>query len=185
MMKKTNNSNSNAGFTLVELMIVLSIIAILAVVLVPKVGAMKNSVKDQGVTVNVNTVRAFLETKIASKPSVATAAQATAEATRLLGLFNASFTVDSVLANPFSMGTTAVAYSAANMTSQANSVIFYGSAVAATPNFSAAAVTADAAYALATNALYKGKVFVLVLADAYVVWGYDSTGTKIPYQVIR
>lgn len=51
------------GFTLIELMIVLAVIAILAVVLVPKAGVFKNNAKNAGVTTNVNTVRALLESK--------------------------------------------------------------------------------------------------------------------------
>lgn len=51
------------GFTLIELMIVLAIIAILAVVIVPKSGIFKNQAKNAGVITNVNTVRAYLESK--------------------------------------------------------------------------------------------------------------------------
>lgn len=51
------------GFTLIELMIVLAIIAILAVVIVPKSGIFKKNAKTAGVTTNMNTVRAYLETK--------------------------------------------------------------------------------------------------------------------------
>lgn len=53
------------GFTLIELMIVLAIIAILAVVIVPKSGIFKKNAKTAGVTTNMNTVRAYLETKTA------------------------------------------------------------------------------------------------------------------------
>ena len=59
-MKKLNKK----GFTLIELMIVLAIIAILAVVLVPKAGQMKDSARNAGVTTNVNAVRGALKQKL-------------------------------------------------------------------------------------------------------------------------
>ena len=55
---------SKKGFTLIELMIVLAIIAILAMVLVPKAGIFKSQSKNAGVYTNVNTVRAYLENKV-------------------------------------------------------------------------------------------------------------------------
>lgn len=57
------------GFTLIELMIVLAIIAILAIVLIPKASIFKGQAKNSGVTTNVNTVRAYLQTKIKSDGS--------------------------------------------------------------------------------------------------------------------
>jgi len=59
-MKKSTKK----GFTLIELMIVLAIIAILAMVLVPKAGIFKTQSKSAGVYTNVNTVRAYLENKV-------------------------------------------------------------------------------------------------------------------------
>lgn len=55
------------GFTLIELMIVLAIIAILAVVLIPKSNIFKSNARASGVITNVNTVQAYLETKTGDK----------------------------------------------------------------------------------------------------------------------
>ncbi|MEY7999864.1 type II secretion system protein [Clostridium sp. Mt-5] len=63
-MKKQLNLKKKSGFTLIELMIVLAIIAILAVVLIPKSQIFKGQSKNAGVTTNVNTVRGYLETKV-------------------------------------------------------------------------------------------------------------------------
>lgn len=63
-MKKQLNLKKKNGFTLIELMIVLAIIAILAVVLIPKSQIFKGQSRNAGVTTNVNTVRGYLETKV-------------------------------------------------------------------------------------------------------------------------
>jgi len=54
-MKKIMNSK---GFTLVELMMVIAIIAILALVLIPKAAFMKQSAKDAGLETNIRVVEA-------------------------------------------------------------------------------------------------------------------------------
>lgn len=68
-MELTENlkaTRKKKGFTLIELMIVLAIIAILAIILVPKASIFKNQAKDSGVTTNVNTIRAYLQTKVSN-----------------------------------------------------------------------------------------------------------------------
>lgn len=56
-------SNIKKGFTLVEIMIVISIIGILSVVLIPKVGAIKIEAKNNSVRTNVSLVRSYLENR--------------------------------------------------------------------------------------------------------------------------
>lgn len=58
------NKRNNQGFTLLELMIVISIIGILAVVLIPKFSSLKNNAKEAGLYTNVQSIRVYLESKI-------------------------------------------------------------------------------------------------------------------------
>lgn len=52
------------GFTLIELMIVIAVIGILAVVMVPKFGGVKDSAKTTGVITNVRSVESYVNANI-------------------------------------------------------------------------------------------------------------------------
>ncbi|WP_163193156.1 type II secretion system protein [Clostridium thermarum] len=85
------------AFTLIELMIVLAVIAILAVVLVPRAGIFKSNAKNAGVVTNVNTVRAYLETKTG-----ANFLETEGDLEKALeNAFPTSATGDNALTNPF------------------------------------------------------------------------------------
>jgi len=63
----------DGGFTLIELMIVIAVIGILAIVLVPKVGAFKTQAKTAGLETNLMTVQGYVESRInywAAKSSI-------------------------------------------------------------------------------------------------------------------
>lgn len=52
--------NKEGGFTLIELMIVISVIGILAVVLIPRLGGVKDSARYAGVITNVKSVEVYI-----------------------------------------------------------------------------------------------------------------------------
>lgn len=141
------------GFTLIELMIVLAIIAILAVTLIPKAGTFKNNAKNSGVTANVNTVRAYLETKTGSKFKAAKA--------DLASDITAAFAEDK-LANPISG-------------SQVMDDVVTGnlavSIIESTDTFTQPTSAANTALA--------GSVVVIIGGSGYEVFGVDNAGLKI------
>jgi type IV pilus assembly protein PilA len=155
------NLKKKKGFTLIELMIVLAIIAILAVVLVPKASIFKSQAKNAGVMTNVNTIRAYLESKTGDNFTV------TSTATTLTDFANAtslSFNGEDVITNPFSNLTT--------INNTANTDTTGATAQAVYLAYASSAPTALANYA--------GSVIVLVDASGkkYTVYGIDKGGNK-------
>lgn len=144
------------GFTLIELMIVLAVIAILAVVLIPKAGQAKNNAKNAGVTTNINAVRGMLEQKTGTNFLDTTDEVKTA----LASSFNSTTAdADVNVVNPFSQKNTVTSDS-----SVAQPAVYV---VSAEP----------AATALAN---LKGSVVVVVVTDSsYTIFGVDNGGTKI------
>jgi type IV pilus assembly protein PilA len=149
------NLRKKKGFTLIELMIVLAIIAILAVVLIPKAGVFKNQAKNSGVLTNVNTVRAFLETK--------TGDSFIATNTDLQAALNAAFNPTGgsdgeIMKNPVSDSSSVVLTSA-----------IPGSAVK--PSI---AIIAGGSPTLTAD--YAGSVVVEIGTKEYTVYGLDNGG---------
>jgi len=154
------------GFTLIELMIVLAIVAILAVVLVPKSQIFKNNSKNAGVTTNVNTVRGYLETKITDGTGTNSYLDVTELGTALKSAFGlgssyipASTSTTDALVNPFDKKSASI------------SVGTNGSDV------STAKVSSG--YLTSNN---KGKVIVEVckvnnIISGYIVYGIDNGGS--------
>ena len=172
-MKKVNKK----GFTLIELMIVLAIIAILAVVLIPKAGLLKDNAKAAGVTTNVNSVRAFLETKVADSGNYGTAGVA-----KIQTALKASFKDTNSVANPFTK-LEAVATETASATSVGNttdSIDVYGPATVVDNT-----TTTLTAVKTLTSTANKGIVYVYVCTDGYVVFGFDAQGAVVGAQAIN
>jgi type IV pilus assembly protein PilA len=149
------------GFTLIELMIVLAVMAILAVVLVPKAGAFKNNAKNAGVTTNVNAVRAILESKTGNN----FAKDAATLKTILQNAFStATSSADSNIMNPFTNNYTLLEADPAS--ADAASAIYLG-----TPT---------------SLDKVKGSVVVVYTANtSYTVYGVDNNGTKIDEVTIK
>jgi len=103
------------GFTLIELMIVLAVIAILAAVLVPQTGVFKGQAKNAGVIANVNSVRAFLETKTGA--DFFEGKEAGKESTELQSAIITAMTVDNEkFTNPIESSKTPVFVTTADIT---------------------------------------------------------------------
>jgi len=166
----------NEGFTLVELMIVISIIAILAVVLIPKVGSMKDAARDQGVATNMNSVRAYLELKINSRETTSRA-----ETTRLIDLLDTEFVGGDAIVNPITNGESIGDWS--QRTSPGYSVIVVN--VAAGGSFSDYDIDTQSTIYPIKDTDHAGKVFVYVFTDGYLVWGKTSDGLSTDYQVVK
>lgn len=163
---------SKKGFTLIELMIVLAIIAILAVVLVPKAGQMKDNARNAGVTTNVNAVRGVLEAKVVDTAYLG-------KRTTTLALLTSTF--NGTLANPFNAKATSVYQpNAAVNTSAAatNSIMVWDNSGQSVTNFA----TDLTNYPPNAN---KGIVCVYVYSDGYGVFGVDSTNTVVNQATIK
>lgn len=166
------------GFTLIELMIVLAIIAILAVVLIPKAGLMKDNARNAGINTNVNSVRAVLETKVSDSNYLGTTG-----ATKVQTLLTNNFgsTGSSPMQNPFSKSVTvsAVVNSIASTDySSSDNIVVY------TPS-TAGAIGTIPTPSSATTGGNKGVVFVQVYTDGFVVEGIDSNGDVVSQQIVK
>lgn len=153
------------GFTLIELMIVLAVIAILAVVLIPKAGAFKSNAKNAGVTTNVNAVRAILESKTGNNfISASSDTDVSKVVSALRNAFNALVAdTDNNIVNPLSNS-----HEVEDATE--------------TPVPAVVVVTAEPS----DLSVYKGSVIVVFKRDAsYTVFGVDNMGTKIDSATIK
>lgn len=160
------------GFTLIELMIVLAIIAILAIVLIPKAGILKSSAKDTGVTTNVNTVRAFVETKAANDNYL--------NATAMYDQIKAKFTGDNVITNPLTKAS--IIPTAATTNDVTNIGVSYSIVVTDKTSSTLASFTEPTT---TTQDNSKGTVFIYVFSNGYAVFGVNSDKQIVNYTVIK
>lgn len=145
------------GFTLIELMIVLAVIAILAIVLVPRIGSSKKAARNTGVTQNMNAVRGYLENKIDGYA----ASDTFPGASDIMAALNTNFTGDDSITNPFSKVKDAATASSA--ASSAPGVYVTTSAVTL------------------PDTKYEGCVIVLIDSSAktFTLTGVDGDGAQI------
>jgi len=158
-MKKS----AKKGFTLIELMIVLAIIAILAMVLIPKAGIFKSQSKNAGVMTNANMVRAYLENKTGDNFIVKDATDAGVK--NVADGLNAAFKGSEQIKNPINNDTT----------------------ITSTAPTAAPAVYVVASDAALTFTSLEGTVIVVYgeTDKSYTVYGVDSDGNKLSSVVIK
>lgn len=175
------NTIKKKGFTLIELMIVLAIIAILAVVLIPKSGIFKSQSKNTGVTTNVNTVRAYLETKTSDATGANTYLPKTKLETALQNAFNLSASnvpdgseSNNELVNPFD---------------KANEPIHVNDKTTSTENNTTTTNTkipsSVASILSSKGSADEGAVVIDVYADGYVLYGIDNSGSVMQVYVVK
>jgi len=92
MVERVKNKK---GFTIIEIMVVIALIGILAAVLVPQFGGVRDRAKDTGVLTNAKMVEAYVASAIDSYKLSATAG------TDFKDDIDAYFTDDNALTNPY------------------------------------------------------------------------------------
>ncbi|MBC2579944.1 prepilin-type N-terminal cleavage/methylation domain-containing protein [Clostridium sp. DJ247] len=161
------------GFTLIELMIVLAIIAILAVVLIPKSTIFKNTSKNTGVITNVNTVKAYLETKTADSTGSNSYLDTDKVRDALDNALNLSHTAVSGVGYTLSPTSSATAdEKVINPIKKGNAAVYIvdkdGNSMGTDTN-----ITTDGG----SDSTKVGQVVVVVYNDGYALYGVDNVGT--------
>lgn len=159
------------GFTLIELMIVIAVIGILAVVLVPKIGNVKNSAKITGVQANYQSVLAAVQSFNQLNATNACGTATGSVENQLTTYFSATNTITNPFSNIAGVGTTVL--------TTTGTLSPLGSAIAVD--------TADNATVISfpTNVAYAGTVGVYPYVNAtsqqvfVQVVGYDQAGAPI------
>lgn len=168
MLRKQFKNKSSKGFTLIELIIVIGIMAILALIYVPRIGNVNNTSKDSGVEKTARDVKGTLE-YIVNKGAFTTT-EATVK-TELNGFDDAK--------NPFSLAEEGVSVDDA----VSGAII-----VDALPANTAASIGTDAATIADTNlATYKtkGRVYVLPYKDGYLVYGVNHNLAVVEAAIVK
>lgn len=183
--------NKRKGFTLIELMIVLSVIALLAVVTLPKIGVIKILSKNNSVSANVMIMRSYLENRSGKDAlnyqsaidSGKDSTEGLSTVVNSLGADMASnFKGSNALTNPFSKDST-VNYSQGDVksksSSQAGVLLYYNTSSLPADNNS---VTQDGSLPKGTS--FSGDVVVILYSSGYAVYGVDSSGDMVNVYII-
>lgn len=184
------------GFTLIELMIVLSVIAILAMVIIPNVGSVKTESKNQAVVSNAMLVRSFLENRGAKDILTYNAAFASGKSyseamggtdgvlVKLKTAMTDYFSGSNAIENPF-RNITSINFTQGNVTlnnpTSASIVLGYTSNADDTlPSDNEVAKAA-----MPKGREFLGDVVIMVYKAGYVVYGVDNTGEISMASVIK
>jgi type IV pilus assembly protein PilA len=146
------------GFTLIEMMIVIAVIAILAAVIIPRSGIVQNTAKESGVESNARIVQGIVENmapRYKASEYVTKLLPAAANKIAKAGIVNPINNVDNVL-------------NSADGNASATAAVVYSNQA---PNGG-------------TN--FEGIVYLQIYADGIYIYPYDKDGVKIledPVQV--
>ncbi|MFT8315603.1 MAG: type II secretion system protein [Clostridium sp.] len=175
------------GFTLIEIMIVLSIIAILSVILIPKVGIIKLEAKNNSVSTNVSLVRSYLQNR-AGRDGVSYQAyiNATPPQTPEQALNAIKNSIGSDMISKFSYSNAVT-----NPFNNSSSIIYAQASVSSNSSSSASVILGyDSVNTLPGNndqviensrsgVSFVGDIVVTVYKTGYVLYGVDNSGKII------
>jgi hypothetical protein len=184
-------------------MIVLAIIALLSVILIPKVEAIKLQSKNNSVTTNVLLVRTYLENR-SGKDAISYETSTTAGDTQETALANilsnndsgntgytgvgpdmtSDFSGSNALVNPFN-NNSSIVYSEGNVTNKGSSstsavLLYYSTDTLPADNSSVSSSTV-----LPSGTGFAGSVVVVVYSTGYVLYGVDNSGQIISVYIIK
>ncbi|WP_139902679.1 prepilin-type N-terminal cleavage/methylation domain-containing protein [Clostridium thermarum] len=181
------------GFTLIELMIVISVIGILTMVITPNVTSVRTQSKNQSVTTNVMLVRSFIESRGARDAIILNAAFLEGKsyseimAQVLSGIksdMTQYFSGSNALQNPFN-NATSINYThqdvRQNNPASASVVLGYS----ADPNAELPADVRGVGNALGKDKSFAGDVVVILYKAGYVLYGIDNSGDMIDINIIK
>ena len=180
------------GFTLIELMIVISVIGILGMAVVPRVGSVKTQSKNQSVATNVMLVRFFIENR-GARDAIAlnTALLAGRSYSESMGSILSGvksemtqfFSGSNAIQNPFN-NIESINYSQQdvrlNSPTSASVVLGYsGDANASLP------ADNNISNTLPKGNNFIGDVVVIIYRTGYVIYGVDNNGDIINTNIIK
>lgn len=173
-MNEMIKRRKDEGFTLIELMIVIAVIGILAVVLMPKVGAIKTQAKSAGIDTNIRMVQAYTQSRITSWAN-ANAGAGTTQAIVAADLTSALSGGTDLMANPFS-GNKAVLNITSDYSATQDAVNINGLNVNLPTNPS---------LGLAGTIVVVPDGTINAVGDGIYIYAYDSKGTLMADKTVR
>ncbi|QXE19804.1 type II secretion system protein [Clostridium sp. 001] len=182
--------NRKKGFTLIEIMIILSITGLLSIILVPKIGAIKLQSKDNSVNTNVLLVRTYLENRSAKdtnsyKSSISANQTKDQALTVILNNIekdmNSNFSGSNSLINPFNNSKSVTK----NLSGDSSVLLSYSSNTLPKDN----EIASDSTLPSGENK--KGNVVVVVYGSTqdksggYVLYGIGNSGKIVNSYIVK